>query len=162
MKKLLLVVVLALGATGAMAQSKIAHMNSQKVLDTMPERLDAIQKYQEFELAGFEELKEMDADLKKAYEEYEKNLPNMSPVIQKIEQDKIIKKQQALEDRQTSFQQELQVYSQELNQPIFDKVQSAVEAVADRLKLDYVLDVSSTVIARGQDITDDIIQEVLK
>ncbi len=162
MKKFLLAIVLVLSAGASMAQNKIAHINTQAVLDTMPERIEAIESLQKFETAGIQELKEMQADLQAAYEYYEANVNDWSPVIRKIEEDKIGKKEQAFQERQRSLDAEMQAYSNELNAPILEKVQKAVESVAKAKKFDYVVDASVMLYANGEDITDAVITEVLK
>ena len=163
MKKLLLAIVLVFSAGSLMAQSKIAHVNSQQLLDTMPSRIAAIQKLQEFEKNGVTELQEMEADLNNALAKYERDRPNMSPVIIKIEEEKLMKKQQALQEREQSLNSEMQAYSNELNAPILEMVQKAVQIVSERKKLNYVIDESVTLyFAGGTDITDEVIVELLK
>ena len=74
-----------------------------------------------------------------------------------------MKKQQGLEDRQTALQQEMQIYTQELNKPILERVQKAVEIVSDRKKINYVLDESTTLYFKGgMDITDEVLIELLR
>ena len=81
----------------------------------------------------------------------------------KIEEEKIMKKQQGLEDRQTALQQEMQIYTQELNKPILERVQKAVEIVSDRKKINYVLDESNTLYFKGgMDITAEVLIELLR
>ena len=92
MKKVLLALVLIFSVTSLMAQSKVGHVNSQKLLDTLPSRKVAIQKLQDFERSGVTELQEMEADFNAALSKYEQNRANMSPVIQKIEEEKLMKK----------------------------------------------------------------------
>lgn len=163
MKKLLLVLVLLVSAGSAMAQSKVAHVNSQTLLDTIPSRKIAIQKLQEFEQHGITELKEMEADLQKAYARYQAERPNWSPTIVKIEEEKIMKKEQALQEREQSLNLEMQAYSNELNEPILKRVQEAVQIVADRRKLNYVIDESVTLyFAGGTDITSEVIIELMR
>lgn len=163
MKKLLLAIAIVFSAGSLMAQTKIAHVNSQVLLDTLPSRKVAIQKLQEFERNGVKELQEMEADLNNAYAKYERDRPNMSPVIIKIEEEKLMKKQQALQDREQSLNAEMQAYSQELNTPILGMVQKAVEIVSDRRKINYVIDESVTLYFKGgTDITDEVIVELLK
>ncbi|MDP5098879.1 MAG: OmpH family outer membrane protein [Crocinitomicaceae bacterium] len=162
MKKVLLALVLIFSVTSLMAQSKVGHVNSQKLLDTLPSRKVAIQKLQDFERSGVTELQEMEADFNKAVAKYQAELPNMSPVIAKIEEEKLMKKQQALQDRETSLNNEMQAYSQELNAPILSRVQKAVSIVAERLKLNYVIDESVTLYySGGTDITADVVKELL-
>lgn len=163
MKKLILAMLVVFGASAVIAQSKVGHVNSQKLLDTMPSRKEAIIKLQDFEKSGVTELQEMQKDLEAAYLKYEQTAASMSPVIQKIEQEKIMKKEQSLQDRQQSLQQEMQIYSQELNKPILERVQKAVEIVADRKKLNYVIDESVTLYFKGgTDIQSEVIIELLK
>jgi outer membrane protein len=163
MKKTILIIALMFTALSASAQMKLAHVNSQQLLDTMPSRLDALVKLKKFEQDGYKELGEIQKDLEAAYKKYEQNKITWSPVILKIEEEKIMKKQQGLEDRQTALQQELQIYQQELNKPILERVQMAVEIVSDRKKINYVLDESATLYFKGgMDITDEVLIELLR
>ena len=163
MKKLILAFLIVFSVGSISAQNKVAHINSQELLDTMPSRRVAIQKLQEFETAGINELKEMEMDFNQAYGKYQASLPTMSPVIQKIEEEKLMKKQQSLQDRQQSLQQEIEIYSQELNAPILDMVQKAVKIVSERMKIAYVVDESTLMyFDGGTDITDAVITELLK
>jgi Skp family chaperone for outer membrane proteins len=66
MKKLLLALVVMFSVGTVMAQSKVAHVNSQKLLDTLPSRKVAITKLQDFEASGVKELQEMEADFNAA------------------------------------------------------------------------------------------------
>jgi len=70
-----------------MAQVKVAHVNSQKLLDTLPSRKEAMKKLQEFEASGVNELKEMEADFNKALADYEKKRGDLSPMLIKIEEE---------------------------------------------------------------------------
>ena len=163
MKNFLVAIVFVLVAGSVMAQSRVAHVNSQTLLDTLPSRKVAILKLQEFETNGVKELQEMEADFNAAVSKYETTRPNMSPVIIKIEEEKLMKKQQALQEREKSLNSEMQAYSQELNTPILGMVQKAVEIVSERLKVNYVIDESVTLyFAGGTDITNEVITELLK
>ena len=83
-------------------------------------------------------------------------------IERKREEEKLMKKQQALQDRETSLNNEMQAYSQELNAPILSRVQKAVSIVAERLKLNYVIDESVTLYySGGTDITSDVVKELL-
>ncbi len=163
MKKFLLAIALVLGAGSSMAQSKVAHVNSQTLLDTLPSRKVAIVKLQEFESNGVKELQEMEADFNAAVAKYQAGAADMSPVIVKIEEEKLMKKQQALQEREQSLNAEMQAYSEELNTPILGMVQKAVKVVSERMKINYVIDESVTLyFGGGLDITDEVIVELLK
>ena len=163
MKKLLLALVLVFSVGSLVAQTKIGHVNSQELLDTLPARKAAMEKLQKFEADGVAELKEMEADFNAAYAKYEKDRPNMTPMLIKIEEEKLMKKQQNLQEREQALGQEMQAYSQELNAPILKMVQDAVTVVSERRKLNYVIDESITLyFAGGTDITDEVAAELLK
>lgn len=162
MKKFL-VGLMMLVSVGAMAQAKVGFVNSQALLDTMPSRKAAEAKYVEFEKAGYTELQTMQADLEKAYKDYQVKVADMSPVIREAEERKLMKKEQGLQERQQSLQQELQMYSQELNAPILDRVQEAVKVVAERKKLNYVVDQTTTLYYNAElDITNEVAVELLR
>lgn len=163
MKKLLLVLMVVVSAGAAMAQMKIGHVNSQQLLDTMPSRKIAMQKLAEFEKEGYTELRTMEEDLNKAIAAYQAKMKDLSPVMQQIEEEKLMKKQNALEERQQSLQYEMQAYSTELNTPILGRVQEAVKRVAELKKLSYVIDESVTLyFGGGVDITAEVAAELMK
>ena len=57
----------------------------------------------------------------------------------------------------------MQAVSQELNKPILERVQKAVEVVSDRKKLSYVIDETSTLFfAGGFDVTSEVLIELLR
>lgn len=159
----MLAFLVVLGSGALFAQSKVGHVNSQKLLDTLQSRKNAISALRKFEEDGYKELQEMQKDLEAAYAKYDQAAAGMSPVIQKIEQEKIMKKEQSLQDRQQGLQQEMQVYSQELNRPILERVQKAVDIVAERKKLNYVIDESTTLYFKGgTDLTQEVMVELLR
>lgn len=163
MKRALLILVLIMGGVSVNAQTKVAHINSQKLLDTLQSRKDAMAKLKQFEEEGVVELQEMNKSFEAAYIRYQQNEKDWSPVIQKMEQEKLMKKQQALETRQQELEQQMQIYGQELNKPILELVQSAVNNVAESKKISYVLDETVTLYFQGGiDITNEVMSELLK
>jgi outer membrane protein len=164
MKRLVLIAIVIMGAGLASAQSKIAHLNSQEIMEAMPSYKEAVVKLQNFEKDGYTELQTMKADFDAAVQVYSGKVQSgaLSPVLQQIEEEKLGKKEQDLMARQQSLQTEMQTYSQELNQPILEKVEKAVKIVSDRDKYDYVFDVSTLMIHNGPDITKDVIAEIAK
>lgn len=163
MKRIILALVVMFSVGSVVAQQKIAHVNSQRLLDTLPSRKAAIEQLRKFEENGVKELQEMEAEFNKQIAIYEQNRPTMTPVIIKIEEEKLMKKQQALQERQQSLSMELEAVSQELNTPILQRVQKAVEIVADRKKVGYVIDETSTLYFKGGvDITNEVATELLR
>jgi len=161
MKNLLLGLFVVIGFS-TLAQTKIGHVDSQKLLDTLQSRKDAIRKLDSMKTAGTEELKIMDADFQKAYQDYMTNQASKSPAERQIIEGRLMQKQQMLEATQASLEEGLQIVSEELNKPILERVQKSIDIVADRKKLNYVLDVSATMYSKGGiDITSEVITELL-
>jgi outer membrane protein len=162
MKNLLLLVTIFVSLS-VFSQSKIGHVNSQKLLDTMQSRKIAMKKLDDFRAEGIKELQEMQKAFETAYVKFESTSKDMSPVLLKMEQDKLMKKQQDIEARQGELEQGLQVYNEELNKPILDRIQKAIEIVADRKKLSYVIDESAALYFKGGiDCTAEALIEVLR
>jgi len=162
MRQLLFVLFVFVGAS-VFAQTKIGHVNTQKLLDTLPSRKEAIKKLDAFRQEGFKELQEMQKGFEAQVAKFREKEKDLSPVMLQMEQEKLMKKQQAIEDRQEELEQQLQVYSEELNKPILERVQKAVEIVSDRKKLNYVIDESVTLYFKGGiDCTSEVMTELLK
>jgi outer membrane protein len=163
MKKLILVLLSVVSIGFLNAQVKIAHVDSQKLLDTMPSRKAAVKQITDFQTEGAKELQEMQEQIQNLYTEYDAAQKNgESPLMLEMKAKKIQAKEQSFQDRQSTLQQDLQVIQSRLNEPILKKVQDAVKIVADRKKLNYVLDISSTLYASGEDITSEVLIELLK
>jgi outer membrane protein len=163
MKKLLVAFAVMFSMGAVMAQSKLAHVNSQKLFDTLPSRVEAMNKLKEFEENGVKELEEMYKDYQLAEAKFIKDQPNMTPMLIKIEQEKLMKKQTNIQDREQALNQEMQIYSQELNKPLLERVQEAVEIVAERKKINYVIDETVTLYFKGGvDIQAEVIIELLR
>ena len=161
MKNVLLGLFVVIGFS-SFAQTKIGHVDSQKLLDTLPSRKDAIRKIDSMKTAGMDELRIMDADFQKAYQDYMTNQASKSPAERQIIEGRLMQKQQMLEATQASLEEGLQLRSEELNEPILKNVQAAIAKVAERQKLDYVIDVTSTMYSRDNlDITKEVIVELL-
>lgn len=163
MKKILLGFVVVLVSVSSFAQVKVGFVDSQKLLDTMPSRQDAMDKYLAHEQKLGEELKLMQEDLQKAYADYQAKLGDLSPVLRQAAEKKILTKEQAVQQRQQTIQQELVAYGEELNAPILERVQKAIKIISEKQKLTMVVDKSTTLYFDPQmDITSSVVVELLK
>jgi outer membrane protein len=163
MKKLILAMILMMSFGAVYSQQKIGHINSQKLLDTLPSRKEAVKQLRSFEEAGINELQEMEADLEKAYRKYMADQGTLTPVMRQYEEERIQKKQQALQMREQELQQQISMLGNELNAPILKRVQKAVDIVADRKKFNYIIDESVTLYFKGGiDLTSEVMTELLR
>lgn len=163
MRKLLVVLVSIFVVGAVNAQIKVAYVNSNKVLDTLPSRKAAIKELQEFNAAAEKELTDLDNELQKAYEKYIKDRETLSQVLRQYEEERLQKMQTNIQAREQELQERIQRRNNDLNAPILKILQSAVENVSARQKLNYVLDESQLLYSKGgTDITNEVINEALK
>lgn len=163
-KSLVVAIVLFVGATSFVnAQSKVAHIDTQSLMESMPEmkaaqnQLEKLQKTYDTEIKAM--AKEFEAKVKqygneegsKTQEENEKRVLE----VQGMEKNISAYRQQALKDLQ---QKELDVY-----QPILDKARAAIQKVARAQGIQYVLDSttgSGILLADGKDLLVDVKKEL--
>lgn len=163
MKKLLLSVLISIVSLGAaFSQSTVAHVDTQEILDTMPSRKKAKAELSSFENRAVKELQETQQKLESDYARLQKEKATMSPTAYKFEEERLMKKSQEFQGRQKELDRQIQMLSQELNAPILERVQKAVEAVSKKQKIDYVIDESSLLYSNGKDITAMVMKEVLR
>lgn len=162
MKKLMLALFVTVLTFGSVqAQSNLAHVSTQKVLDTMPSRKSAMKELESFERRAVKELQETQQKLQADYTKLQQEKSTMSPTAYKFEEERLMKKSQEFQTRQQELDQQIQILSQELNEPILDLVQKAVSKVCKQEKISYVIDESSLLYSGGRDITDLVVKEVL-
>lgn len=163
MKKLLLTsITVLLLAPFIGAQSSFGHVDTQKILDTMPSRKVAQKEIKQFRDRAMREMQESEEKLVEDYQKLQSEKNNMSPTAYRFEENRLMKKQQELQERSQELEQQIQILNQELNGPVLDRVQKAIESVAQKEKIDYVLDESALLYAKGKDMTNKVIVEVLK
>ncbi len=146
----------------AYSQTSIAHVNTQKVLDTMPSRMSAMKELENFERRAVKELQETQQKLQADYSKLQQEKPTMSPTAFKFEEERLMKKSQEFQTRQQELDEQIQILSQELNAPILKTVQDAIAKVCKAEKINYVIDESSLLYSGGRDITTIVVKEVLE
>ncbi len=163
MKQIVLVIATVLMTVTLNAQMKIAYVNSQSLLDSLPSYLKAESDLKKFQDDGVAELSVLEKQINDAYVRLDGIKGDLTPTMLKIEQEKIMGLEQRYQQTQSLLQQQLQTLANEYNQPILDRLQKAVEIVADRKKVNYVLDVSKLLYSKtGIDITAEVKSELAR
>ena len=146
LKKIVLAAILALPLS-VMAQTKFGHMNSQDVITAMPEYtkaqtdLDAMAKqYQE-------EMQRTQEEFNKKYQEFLAQADSLPRNIAERRQ----KELQDMDQRQQQFQQEVYQSMQKAQQdaltPIYQKLETAIQAVGKAEGVIYIFDIARTPVA---------------
>jgi len=141
--KIAAVVLLVAIAGFAKAQTpKFGHIDLQALIQVMPERATAEEEFNKFQGELEDLLGTMQTELETLFEEYGNLGEDASELIKNAKAQDIQDKQQRIQNFQANAQQQLQQKQTELLQPVFDKAQEAIEAVAKEQGLFYVFDVS--------------------
>lgn len=164
MKKYVVALVCCLSVS-AFAQTKIAYINSQSVMEQLPEAQDAQKQLDAFTQEWQSELTRMAAEIQKKVDEYDKRKLIMTD---KRRAD-VEKELQELDKKLVDFRNqkfgtsgELFTKQNELMKPIQEKIFKAVKDVADAEGYDYVVDRSSSTMLLYANNKHDLTQKVLE
>lgn len=156
-------IVLSLALSGnAQQKVKFGHLNSNDLLDAMPDKSDAQKKLQDYSKQLEDQLLAMQEELEKKYNEYLEKKDNMTDLIKKSKEEELISLQQRIQTFQTNAQQELQKKEQELLKPIIDKAKKAIEDVCKENGYTYVFDTGTGALLYYPKDSDDILPLVKK
>lgn len=147
MKKIFLIILLVTGIGFANAQksSKIGHIDTQELLEAMPES-KAVQE----QLNNY--VKELETQIKAMGVEYETKLKDyqnklaagtMTDLIKKTKEQEIMDLEKRIQEFQQTAQADIQAKENELLEPILDKAREAISKVAKANGFAYILDLSS-------------------
>ena len=163
-KQLTIFLILFISSFGStvFAQSKIAHVNTKTVLDTIPSRKKGLKEIQEITKQSEAELIELDKQIQKVYTDYMNKNSDQSQTVNQYEENRIRKMQQDLQSREQELNDDLQKMSMTLNEKTYSIVKDAVKTIATKKGFQYVIDQETALFSGGTDITNDVIIEVLK
>jgi len=131
------------------AQQKIGHVNSQEILLLMPEYKTANQTLETFVNTKRGELQQMDTERQKQITAYQDKYKTLSEAnkesVGKELQDMETQIQQIggrIQEVQQRAEQEVAQKREEVFQPVFEKAEQAIQAVAKEKGYAYILDIS--------------------
>jgi len=142
--KAALVIVLMLTATFAWSQAnlKIGYIDSQQLIELMPEKDSVEAKLIAYQRSLEEQIGAMYVEYQNKVADYTNNVDGMSAIIKQTKEREIAD----LETRITEFQQgaeaDFAARQQELYDPLITKARNAIKAVAEENGFTYILDVS--------------------
>jgi len=161
MKKIWIVssLVLLIAAMSVQAQSqklKLGHINSQELLQMMPESDTAQQKLQRTAQQLESTLEEMQVEFNKKYDNYLNQAEEMSDLIRQTKETELAELQNRIQQFQVTAEQDLQKQRQKLFQPIQEKARKAIEKVAQENEFTYVFDSGIGTIIYAAENTEDL------
>ena len=132
----------------ATAQQKIGYVNSEKVLNELPEAKTAQTHLEGVVKAWQDELEKMSKALQAKYEDYQKQQSMMNDASKQTKQKELVDEEQKINQyKQEKFgtQGELALQREKMMKPIQEKVFKAIEKMAKDQKLAFVLDKATDV-----------------
>jgi outer membrane protein len=148
LKKIVLLVLMALPMSLFAQTLKFGHLNSQEVIIAMPEYTKATEELKALEKKYTDELQRTQGEFNKKYQEFQQAVAADS-----LPQNIAERRQKELQDmaqRQEQFQQDamqaMEKAQTDLMTPIYKKLNDAIQAVGQAQGLIYVFDLARTAI----------------
>lgn len=159
--KVLVAIALIVGMTSAVqGQSKIAHINTQELVDAMPEYKAAQNEVQKLEASYGAEVNTMVEELTKTRERYNREAETQTDEENQRRVLEVQETQANIQKYQQGAYQKLQEKNQELLTPILEKARAAIQKVAREKGYDFVLDstpgAGGVIMADGYDLMADV------
>lgn len=143
-----LMVVMGLNTTShaqsGAAELKIGYVNPQAILANMPEMKAVQQRLQNFTTRKQQELSQLEQSFQSEVAAYQQKVGVISPDAQAKEEERLGKLQNDLLTAQQQAESELQAKRQELVGPLLEQIGTAIDTVADRMGLIYVLNTTTS------------------
>lgn len=145
MKKILLTLaacaflVILSGAT-SFAQLKIGHINTEEILQVMPERDSAAKEFEKFSAEIQKNYEAMNVEFNNKADVFNKQKDSLSAFIRQAKEAELIDMRGKITNFQEVAQQELQKKQNELMAPIAEKLKKAIKEVAEANKFTYVIE----------------------
>ncbi len=158
MKKIILMLMLC--APMAVFAQKFGKVNTQEVVQSLPDfakaqgEMAALQKQKENEMKGMQD------ELNRKSQEYEKSKSSMNPSKQKETEEELQGLYQKMQQAYQDAQKELQKKSEELMEPISTKVRNAINAVGKAGAYTFIFEGATDALVYVGDNVKDITAEV--
>lgn len=163
-RTLFLAVALMLGATAfTNAQSKVAHIASQELIETLPAYEEAMNQLQALQRTYDTEIRELMTEAQNTFQRYEAEATTMTDEQNAQRANELQQTQRSIGEYRNNAMEELQQKEMELLQPILESARATIQKVAREKGYDYVLDSTTgagLLMADGYDLMPDVKAEL--
>ncbi len=155
-----LVLTLALSVSSlSFAQSKLAHIDFQKLISEMPSVLAAQEEVQKLEKDYQTEIEASIKEYQTKLQTYSAEAENQTDVTNQARQQELAGMEQNIQQFRQTAAQDIQKKQADLLRPIIENARAKVQEIAKAQGFDYVLDSSmggSVMMAGGKDLEPDV------
>ncbi|MCK7590402.1 OmpH family outer membrane protein [Subsaxibacter sp. CAU 1640] len=163
-KTLLFAAILFVGATSfTMAQSKIAHINTNELIEAMPQMKTAKTELEKLSKTYEAEIQKMATEYQNKIKQYQREVDTKTEEENAKRAEEVQTIEQSIRQYQANAQEDIQKKQEELMKPIFEKAKAAIQKVAKAQGFQYVLDStqgSGVLLADGKDLMADVKKEL--
>jgi outer membrane protein len=137
-----LMFLVTLVSQSALAQSiKFGHINSEELIQAMPEFDSANVKLEKFRKDLINALELMQVELNNKSEAYNKEAKNLTDLVKQTKEQELGDMQRRIQEFQTNAQQQMQEKQSELFQPIMGKVDKVIKEVGKENGYVYIFSI---------------------
>jgi len=158
---MLLIACLPLAAAG---QTKIAHINSESIMQTLPEAIDAQKTLDALVTQWEAELQKMQAEWKKKFDDFDKKKLILTDQVRADQEKELRDLDMAITDfRNKKFGQNGELFQKqnEVMKPIQNKLFKILEEIAAEDGYDYIFDKSGEILLLFSNEKLDLTQKVI-
>jgi len=138
-----LTIFVSLAGHNAMAQTfKFGHVNSDQLIQALPEFDSAQVKLQKFQKELYNVLELMSVELNNKNNAYQKESKNLTDIVKQSKEQEIVDLQRRIQEFQTNAQTQLGDRQTELFQPVMAKVDKAIKDVGKENGFVYIFDIA--------------------
>jgi len=160
MKKVYLIISIFVGfitVSPAQQNIKLGHINSQELLEAMPETDSAQKKLEKLTKDLQSQLESMQVELNNKYQDYLSKRDTYSELIRQTKEDELQTIQQRIQQFSQTAEQDIQKKRSELYKPILDKANKAIDEVGKENGFTYIFDLSAGVVVFHSENSTDIL-----
>jgi outer membrane protein len=128
--------------TGQSQNLKFGHINSDELIQAMPEFDSATVKLEKFRKELVNALELMSVELNNKNDTYNKESKNLTEIVRQNKEQELIDLNRRMQEFQAKAQEDLQSKQAELFQPIYAKVDKAIKDVGKENGFVYVFDIA--------------------
>lgn len=151
-KTLLAAVVLTLGMSSFAQAQKVAHINFEEIVSKMPETLKLQADLEKLGKTYGEEITNAQKALKAKIDKYTAEEVSQTAAQNEARIKEVQADQGKIQQLQQVAQQELQQKEKAALEPIIEKAQEAIKAIAKTKGIVYVLDSKALIVSEGEDL----------
>lgn len=155
-KNAILAVVAVLGMQTANAQAKTAHVDVNDITTKMPAMIEARKQLEKITENYSKEYKTLVEEYQAKGKKYEAEAASVSDAVNQTRQQEMQDMGKRISDFQENAQADIQKKEGDLMKPLVEKIKASIAKVGKAKGYQYVLDVSSLLLADGPDITVDV------